>query len=128
MVLRFDEPSSFDNDKQFILLFRNMSNNNNLIKLSNIFKALGNTSRLEIFLRLASCCRPGPTNHAASRLCVGELGSSLGLAPSTVSHHVKELRRAGLLNMTRAGKTVECWVDPGTLESLSQFFNTAGYE
>ena len=54
------------------------------------------------------------------RACVGELGDGLELAPSTVSHHLKELRRAG--------QHVECWANPDALERLAEFFNFAGGE
>jgi ArsR family transcriptional regulator len=56
------------------------------------------------------------------RECVGAVGKNLGLAPSTISHHIKELHRAGLIKMKRRGQTVECWVDPETLDSLATFF------
>jgi ArsR family transcriptional regulator len=45
------------------------------------------------------------------------------IAPSTLSHHLKELNRAGLVQMQRRGKQVECWVEPATLEELAAFFN-----
>lgn len=117
-----------DKNHDYILIFRNMSNYKSIVNLSNIFKALGNPARLVIFLRLAGCCRPGMANTDRAHTRIGVLGSTLGLAPSTVSHHVKELRRAGLLHMTRAGKNVECRVDPGTLDMLSEFFKGAGYD
>lgn len=62
------------------------------------------------------------------RACVGDLGDGLGLAPSTISHHLKELRRAGLIRMERAGRHVECWADPEALARLSEFFRFAGSE
>ena len=54
--------------------------------------------------------------------CVGTLGKDLGIAPSTVSHHVKELCRAGLIKMKRRGQTIECQLDAETLNSLAAFF------
>ncbi|HHM05890.1 MAG TPA: ArsR family transcriptional regulator [Gammaproteobacteria bacterium] len=89
------------------------------------FKALSNEHRLTLFHRLMSCCEPGTRccTEEAARCCVGELGEGLGIAPSTLSHHLKELNRAGLVRMERRGKKVECWVDPGVLEQLSAFFN-----
>lgn len=92
--------------------------------LSEIFKGLSNVHRLAIFQRLMSCCEPGTrcTPNEAIRFVVGELGEGLGIAPSTLSHHLKELHRAGLIQMQRNGKNVECWVAPETLKQLSQFF------
>jgi ArsR family transcriptional regulator, arsenate/arsenite/antimonite-responsive transcriptional repressor len=90
---------------------------------AEMFKALSNQHRLKIFLRLARCgndgiaCRPGSNCE-----CVGDVGSSMDIAPSTLSHHLKELHRAGLIKSRRNGQRIECWVDPGTLGMLSDFF------
>ena len=59
------------------------------------------------------------------RACVGDLAEGLDLAPSTVSHHIKELNSAGLIQTERAGQNVECWVDPNVLQGLSKFFREA---
>ena len=77
------------------------------------FKALSNPNRLHLFLRLVSCCPPGTEciSDAEGQRCVGELGQNLEIDPSTVSHHLKELRRSGLLRMERRGKNIICWVD-----------------
>jgi ArsR family transcriptional regulator len=96
-----------------------------LERYAGLFKALSNPHRLDLFLRLARCCRPGTTCASDMRSCVGELGSGLGIAPSTVSHHLKELRRAGLIHMQRSRQNVECWVDPGSLDELADFLDNA---
>ena len=93
--------------------------------LAEVFKALANPHRLAVFLRLAACCRPGTCCDGGPRECVGSLGKDLGIAASTVSHHLKELNRAGLIHMARSGQTVECWVEPETLDGLSGFFREA---
>lgn len=94
------------------------------LQLSEAFKALSNPNRLALFNRLMNCCEPGTKCDAASavRFCVGDLGEGLNIAPSTLSHHLKELNRAGLVEMERKGKNVECWVEPTILKSLSSFF------
>jgi len=99
-------------------------------QFARIFKALSNPNRLRIFLRLASCCAPGRTYNSDAEMCacVGEVGKALGIAPSTVSHHMKELRHAGLIRMERRGQSIECWVDPETLRALSSFFAEAASE
>ena len=108
-----------------------MSNNRdkNVEKYAEIFKALSNPNRLKIFLRLITCCRPGtimsvnPENCEEGCACVGELGQDLGIVPSTLSHHIKELRQAGLIRMERRGQKIDCWIDPGTLKAVQQFFS-----
>jgi ArsR family transcriptional regulator len=97
------------------------------MQFSEVFGALSNPNRLHIFLRLAACCRPGTAcgTDSGTRSCVGEIGEGMGIAPSTLSHHIKELRRAGLVRIERRGQRVECWVDPQILRDLSEFFSQA---
>ncbi len=91
-----------------------------LERSAEMFKALGNSHRLAIFLRLISCCPPGTKWLAEpeSRRAVGQLGEDLDIAPSTLSHHIKELRTAGLIIAERRGKNIECWVDAEALNTL----------
>jgi ArsR family transcriptional regulator, arsenate/arsenite/antimonite-responsive transcriptional repressor len=92
-------------------------------RYASLFKALSNPYRLDIFVRLASCCRPGTRwSGSAERACVGEVAKDFDLAPSTVSHHLKELVQAGLICTERAGQNVECWVDPNIVDELADFF------
>ena len=108
---------------------RHMSNhkNDNVDRFSDAFRALSNPNRLQIFLRLVPCCKPGTTCGTLDgvRACVGDLSRDLQIAASTVSHHLKELRQAGLIRMERTGKTVSCWVDKDVLKELSGFFAEA---
>ena len=111
-----------------------MSNNKckNIEKFSDIFKALSNPNRLKIFLRLISCCQPGTITSIKNSIdsegcaCVGDLGQDLGIVPSTISHHIKELRRAGLIRMERSGQKIECSIDPETIADLQDFRNYPG--
>ncbi|WP_077624201.1 ArsR family transcriptional regulator [Sediminibacillus massiliensis] len=59
------------------------------------------------------------------RLTVGGLGEGLNIAPSKVYHHLKELRRTGLIRMDRQGKNIECWVEEETIDHLVEFFQTS---
>jgi DNA-binding transcriptional ArsR family regulator len=90
-------------------------------RFAEVFKALSNPNRLHIFLRLVSCCPPGTKciSDAMGQRCVGELGQDLEIDPSTVSHHLKELRRSGLIRMERRGKNIICWVDRETILSMA---------
>ncbi len=92
--------------------------------LSEMFKALGNPHRLAIFHRLTTCCCPGTRCDLESvRFTVGQLGEGLEIAPSTLSHHLKELHRAGLIEMERQGKQIKCWIEPAILERLAAYFS-----
>lgn len=98
--------------------------NNDLQKFADIFKALSNPHRLRIFLRLISCCKPGTVHCIDGDMsaCVGDLGKELDIVPSTVSHHIKELYRTGIIKMKRRGQKIECWVDPEVVKGLENFF------
>jgi len=79
-----------------------------------------------MFLHLVTCCVPGTVSSydadSEASACVGDLGRDLDIVPSTVSHHIKELHRAGLIRMERRGQKIECWVDPKVLKDLAHFF------
>ena len=92
-------------------------------KAALAFKALAHPHRLQIFLRLSNCCQKhGCEAEDCARLCAGELGNGLGIGQPTVSHHLKELIRAGLIRTCKAGQSTECWVAETTLDGLAQFF------
>lgn len=76
-------------------------------------------------MRLMACCPPGTTTMSEGDecSCVGEIGQDLGIAASTLSHHMKELRQAGLVVMKRNGQNMECWMNPAILQELSRFFS-----
>lgn len=62
---------------------------------TRLFKALAHPARLRILAML----RGGD-------LCACQITAALGLAPSTVSAHVAELRRAGLVTERKDGRWV----------------------
>lgn len=111
-------------------MVRNMSNcemkeldQKDIERFAQMFKAMANPHRLKILLELASCATSEggfETDEDQVENCQQEFASDLGLAPSTVSHHFKELRQAGLLKMRRHGKTVYVWIDKEALESIRQ--------
>lgn len=65
-------------------------------RLSEQFKALGDSTRLSLMMAVAS----GENAEA----CVCDLTPETGLAQSTVSHHLKLLVDARLLTRTQRGK------------------------
>ena len=90
-----------------------------------MFAALSNPHRLQLFKRLASCCVHDRSCDGDSETCrsVGDLTEGLGIAPSTASHHLKELRQAGLIKTRKRGRLVECWIDPAVMEELAAFLS-----
>ncbi len=95
-------------------------------RLSAAFKALSNPNRLQLYLQLRDCCAPGTecSVEEAGSCCVGDLGEKVSIALSTLSHHMKELNRAGLINMQRQGKQIYCSVNPGMVDTLAEFFRS----
>lgn len=94
---------------------------NDLTGYADAFKALSNPNRLAIFLHLIACCPPGTSCSFQDEMkrCVGDLGKGLNIGQSTISHHIKELRRAGLIHVGKKGKYTECWVDGETVTVLA---------
>jgi ArsR family transcriptional regulator len=80
-------------------------------RLVSAFHALADPTRLEI-LRLIAAQR-GPT-------CVCDVVDHFDLAQPTISHHLKVLREAGLLQATRRGIWSFYAVDPKGLELLGE--------
>jgi len=78
-------------------------------RLASQFKALADPTRVGIVNRLA----------AASEVCVCDLTSVFDLSQPTVSHHLKVLRDAGLVDSERRGLWAYYYVIPDTLEELA---------
>jgi DNA-binding transcriptional ArsR family regulator len=96
--------------------------------LARIFRALGDPSRLAIFQLVRDCCEaegPGVSQSSDElRNSVSEIAAQFDLSLSTVSHHLKELRTAGLIKCERRGQHIFCSVDAAILARVEQFLGT----
>lgn len=92
-------------------------------RLADRFRVLGNSNRIKILMKLMPYYRPGEpccsVEEAAA--CIGELARDLNIGLSTVSHHIKELSRAGLIETVRCGQSIRCRIDTRVLKELQQF-------
>lgn len=74
--------------------------------IERISKALGDQTRLMIFEAIAAC----------EQMNCGEIVSLQGVTPATVSHHLKTLADAGLIESRREGQFVYNKAIPATME------------
>ena len=80
-----------------------------------IFKALGDPTRYEIFRLIAS------QNDA---ICVCNINLNFEVSQPTISHHLKVLREAGLITVSRRGTWAYYEVDQTGIEFLQQVVST----
>jgi ArsR family transcriptional regulator len=78
-------------------------------RLAPMFKALGEPVRLRMMSMIA----------AEPELCVCEITPAFELSSGTISHHLKTLREAGLVDCERRGTYVYYWVNPDALDALA---------
>ena len=84
-------------------------------RLAAIAKALGDPVRLQLMDVL---------RKHAGKVCVCELVPLFGLSQPTVSHHLKVLRDAGLVDAERQGLWAYYYVEPDALEELSAWLSS----
>jgi ArsR family transcriptional regulator len=94
-------------------------------QLAAIFRALGDPSRLAIFELIRDCCGDGTEPTPVDvRQSVSEIAGQFDLSLSTVSHHIKELRTAGLIRCERRGQHILCSVDSEVLGVVDRFIRS----
>lgn len=81
-----------------------------------VFKALADPARLRILQHLsaqnnAGCCFTG--------VCACDFEAITGLSQPTVSHHMKTLMNAGLINGTKQGKWMYYQINPQGFNAIS---------
>jgi ArsR family transcriptional regulator len=81
------------------------------------FRALGDPTRLEIFRFVAAQEAP---------ICVCDIVERFNVSQPTISHHLKILREAGLLTVSRRGIWAYYAVDPRGIAGLRDFLDRLG--
>jgi ArsR family transcriptional regulator len=85
--------------------------------LAPAFKALGDPVRLQLMSMIASA--------PAGEICVCDLTPSFELSGPTISHHLKTLREAGLVDAERRGTWVYYRPRPDLLRQLASLLTVA---
>lgn len=87
-------------------------------ELARMFKALADPARLRLMSLVAS--------HEGGEACVCDISGSFDLTQPTISHHLKVLRQAGLLDCERRATWVYYRVVPEALTALSMLLSVNG--
>ncbi len=87
-------------------------------RLAAAFKVIADPARLRLLSIIAS--------HPNGEMCVCDLVTPLGLSQPTVSHHLKVLHEAGLLERERRGVWIYYRVVPTRLRVLRDALGARG--
>ncbi|WP_440107001.1 metalloregulator ArsR/SmtB family transcription factor [Streptosporangium sp. H16] len=82
--------------------------------LAVMLKAVADPVRLRLLLMIGS--------HAGGEACVCDLTPAFDLSAPTISHHLKILRTAGLIDSERRGTWVYYWIIPEAVNRLGALF------
>lgn len=85
------------------------------IGLAGVLKAIADPARLRVISMLA----------ASGEVCVCDLTEPLGLSQPTVSHHLKTLVDAGLVQRDKRGVWAYFSLVPGALDGVGRLLSTA---
>lgn len=80
-------------------------------RLAKVFKAMADPVRLRLLSLIAS--------HENGEVCVCDLTETFDLSGPTISHHLKVLREAGLIEGERRGTWIYYRARPETLRQLA---------
>ncbi|RLV56350.1 transcriptional regulator [Aeromicrobium phragmitis] len=82
------------------------------LRLAAMFKALGDPNRVRLLSLITAA-----EGHEA---CICDLTEPVGLSQPTVSHHMKKLVDAGLVEREQRGRWAYYRVVPGALDHLAE--------
>ena len=85
-------------------------------QVAPLLKALADPVRLRLLSLVAS--------HEGGEACICDLNEAFELSQPTISHHLKVLHSAGLLDREKRGVWVYYAVRPGALAAVANLFDT----
>ena len=90
------------------------------VDLAKIFRALSDPTRLAIYQAIRSG-GGGAYSPAQLETSISKIAARFAVSLSTVSHHIKELRNAGLVRCEKRGQTVYCSPNTEILGVVARF-------
>ncbi len=105
----------YDKEKEFIMaeiadikkIQDSMPDYNAIGALSDFFKIMGDSTRLQIILSLQN-----------GELCVSDIAACLDMSISSVSHQLKSLRLSRIIKQRKEGRTVYYSLDDGHVADI----------
>ena len=115
MILGLEIGGEFDNSRNMEMNHQHdlTQNGPTGAQAAEAFAALGSEIRLSILRALVRAGEAG--------MAVGALQQRLAIAPSTLSHHLRALMQAGVLEQTRDGRTLICRARYDRIQGLAAF-------
>jgi len=91
--------------------------------MSKVFRALSNKNRLQLFLNLLDESRLDLAKGRTHDCFLASIINNLRIGAPSISHHVRELESAGLIETTKEGKQLVCSIRPDAMEEIATFFS-----
>ena len=94
-MLKEELPHQHEEGHKTALIQEQLKNIDNFQTIAEVFKQLGDTTRIRIFFLLCHC-----------EECVINIAALLDMSSPAISHHLRPLRNSGLIVSRREGKEV----------------------
>lgn len=88
-------------------ILKNKPKEDNLIYLAELFKILGNLTRVKIIFALS-----------IDKMCVCDLANVLNMTKSSISHQLAILRKMGIVKYEKLGKEVHYLLDDNHIKNI----------
>ncbi|MFB6246432.1 MAG: ArsR/SmtB family transcription factor [Candidatus Pacearchaeota archaeon] len=97
-------------------------------KAKEVFSVLSEENRLRMISLLSkkslSCSEAEKYNLPKYSCVIGELAKKCDLSMATASHHLKQLKNAGLVGMKKKGKNQYCWINQKKFDEVVNFLSS----
>lgn len=101
------EPNCHGSEEELELIRTSLVEDTIAYKMSEVFKALGDPTRIKLIYALAQ-----------KELCVHDLTEVLNMGQSAISHQLRYLRNLRIVKRRKAGKTVFYSLDDSHVEQI----------